>query len=326
MSAKRPSGRKPVSGQSGTGVLLGVGVGVVVEDGGGVGVVVAVFVGVIDAGSFTAAARALGHSTSYVSKEITRLEKRLGSRLLNRTTRTISLTDAGRAYYERCRQIVIDAENAERSINQLQETPSGLLRINAPVSFGSKYLLDVLSQFMHRYPEVKMEVEFNDRLIDVVAEGYDAVIRVGEIKDSNLVARKFTSSRGVVVASPDYLKRKGCPKRAEDLMKHDCIAYSLLPTPTQWDFYKDGVRSSITIDPRVMCNSATIEVAMVMQGIGITRLPLFTCEQEVASGELQIILDDYDQIKLDVYAVYPHRQYLTAKVRAFVDFVVDAFV
>jgi DNA-binding transcriptional LysR family regulator len=287
---------------------------------------VAVFVGIIDAGSFTAAARALGHSTSYVSKEITRLEKRLGSRLLNRTTRTISLTDAGRAYYERCRQIVIDAENAERSINQLQESPSGLLRINAPVSFGSKYLLDVLSQFMHRYPEVNMEVEFNDRLIDVVAEGYDVVIRVGEIKDSNLVARKFTSSRGVVVVSPDYIKRKGCPTCAEDLTQHDCIAYSLLPTPTQWDFYKEGVRSSVTVDPRVMCNSAAIEVAMVVQGIGITRLPLFTCEQEVASGALQIILEDYDQIILDVYAVYPHRQYLTAKVRAFVDFVVDAFV
>lgn len=287
---------------------------------------VAVFVGVINAGSFTAAARALGHSTSYVSKEISRLEERLGSRLLNRTTRTLSLTDAGRAYYERCSQIVIDAENAERSINQLQDKPRGLLRINAPVSFGSQYLLDVLSQFMHRYPEVKLEVEFNDRLIDVVAEGYDVVIRVGEIKDSNLVARKFTSSRVVVVASPDYIKRKGCPEKAEDLTQHDYIAYSLLPTPAQLDFYKDGVRSSVTVDPRAMCNSAAIEVAMAVQGIGITRLPLFTCEQEVANGELKIILEDYDKIKFDVYAVYPHRQYLTAKVRAFVDFVVDAFV
>ena len=286
---------------------------------------VAVFVGVINAGSFTAAAHALGHSTSYVSKAVTRLEKRLGSRLLNRTTRTISLTDAGRAYYERCSQIVIDAENAERSINQLQENPGGLLRINAPGSFGFKYLLDVLSQFMHRYPEVKLEVEFNDRLIDVVAEGYDVVIRVGEIKDSNLVARKFTSSRGVVVASPEYLKRKGCPQRVEDLAQHDCIAYSLLPTPTQWVFYRDGVRTSVTVDPRALCNSGEIEVAMAVQGIGITRLPLFICEQEVASGDLQIILEDYDQLELDVYAVYPHRQYLTAKVRAFVDFVVAAF-
>ncbi len=285
----------------------------------------AVFVGVINAGSFTAAARSLGHSTSYVSKEITRLEKRLGSRLLNRTTRTISLTDAGRAYYERCSQIVIDAENAERSINQLQEKPSGLLRINAPVSFGTKHLLGVLPQFMHRYPEIKLEVEFNDRLIDVVAEGYDVVIRVGEIKDTNLVARKITSSRSVVVASPDYIKRKGCPQQAEDLMRHDCIAYSLMPAPTLWNFYKDGVRSGVTIEPRAMCNNAALEVAMLMQGIGITRLPLFTCEQEVARGELQIILEDYDQISLDVYAVYPHRQYLTAKVRAFVDFLADAF-
>jgi len=287
---------------------------------------VAVFVETINAGSFTAAAHALGHSTSYVSKTITRLEKRLGSRLLNRTTRTLSLTDAGRAYFDRCDQIVIDAENAERSINQLQEKPSGLLRINAPVSFGSKYLLDVFAQFMHRYPEVKLEIEFNDRLIDVVAEGYDVVIRVGEIKDSNLVARKFTSSHSVVVASPDYLKRKGCPQQAEDLVNHDCVAYSLLPTPTQWVFYKDGLRSSTTVEPRAMCNSAEIEVAMVLQGIGITCLPLFTCEKEVANGKLQIILDDYDRLQYDIFAVYPHRQYLTAKVRVFVDFLVEAFV
>ena len=220
---------------------------------------------------------------------------------------------------------MIDAENAERSINQLQEKPGGLLRINAPGSFGAKYLLDVLSQFMHNYPQVKLEVEFNDRFIDVVAEGYDVVIRVGKIKDSNLVARKFTSSYGVVVASPEYLKRRGCPKYAEDLIQHDCIAYSLLPTPKQWVFHKNGVRSSIMIEPRAMCNSAEIEVAMAVQGIGITRLPLFTCEKEVAKGELNIILEDYDQLKYDVYAVYPHRQYLTAKVRAFVDFLVDAF-
>lgn len=286
---------------------------------------VAVFVAVVNASSFTAAAHALGHSTSFISKEVTRLEKRLGSRLLNRTTRTISLTDAGRAYYERCSQIVIDAENAERSINQLQEKPGGLLRINAPGSFGSKYLLDVFPKFMQRYPDVRLEVEFNDRLIDVVAEGYDVVIRVGEIKDTNLVARKFTTSRAVVVASPDYLERSGMPIKAEELSQHDCIAYSLLPTPTQWSFYKDGKRTSVSVNARALCNSAHIEVAMVVQGLGIARLPLFTCEKEVASGELQIILDDYDHLKFDIFAVYPHRQYLTAKVRAFVDFVVDTF-
>ncbi len=286
---------------------------------------VAVFVAVINSGSFTAAAEMLARSTSYISKQITRLEKRLGSRLLNRTTRTISLTDAGRAYFERCSQIVIDAENAERSINQLQESPRGLLRINAPVSFGSMYILDHLPEFMQLYPEVKLEVEFNDRLIDVVGEGYDVVIRVGETRDSNLVARKFTSTKSVTVASPEYLKRRGRPQQAEDLLQHETISYSLLPSPAVWEYVKDGKRYNINTNSRVMCNSAEIEVVMALQGIGITRLPLFACEQEVANGDLLIILEDYEQPERGVYAVYPHRQYLTAKVRAFVDFIVAKF-
>jgi DNA-binding transcriptional LysR family regulator len=286
---------------------------------------VAVFVGVVDAGSFTAAAQALGHSTSYISKLITRLEKRLGSRLLNRTTRTISLTDAGRAYYERCSQIVLDAENAERSINRLQESPSGLLRVNAPVSFGTRRLLDVLPAFLHRYPDINLDVEFNDRYIDVVSEGYDVVIRVGFNKDSNLVMRAFTSSHSVVVASPEYLRRRGTPTTAEELVNHDCITYSLLPTPNHWEFFKEGERSTVTVTARAMYNNAEMGVAMGKQGIGIARLPLFTCEEEVNRGELKLFLQDYEQTPFDVYAVYPHRQYLTAKVRAFVDFLVEAF-
>jgi DNA-binding transcriptional LysR family regulator len=286
---------------------------------------VAVFVGVINAGTFTAAAQALGHSTSYVSKEITRLEKRLGSRLLNRTTRTISLTDAGRAYYERCNQIVIDAENAERSISQLQDMPRGLLRVNAPVSFGLNYLCEYFPQFMHQFPEVKLEVELNDRKIDVVAEGYDVVIRAGDIKDSNLVARKLTTSKGMVVASPDYLKKNGRPTDANDLEQHDCITYSLTANPTVWEFTKAGKRSTVKINPRAICNSAGLEVAMAVSGIGITRLPMFCCEQEIASGALEVLLENYEQLEIGVFAVYPHRQYLTAKVRAFVDFLVEKF-
>ena len=286
---------------------------------------VAVFVGVINTGSFTAAALALGHSTSYVSKEITRLEKRLGSRLLNRTTRTISLTDAGRAYFERCSQIVIDAENAERSISQLQDKPRGLLRVNAPVSFASIYLLDYLSEFMNEFAEITLEVEFNDRMIDVVAEGYDVVIRAGNIQDSNLVARKFTTSKSVVVASPDYLKKNGRPLQSSELEQHACLAYSLLPNPTLWNFVKDNSHTAVNINARLMANNAGLEVAMAVNGVGIGRLPLFCCEKEIAKGELEMILEDYDQPEIGVYAVYPHRQYLTARVRAFVDFIVDKF-
>ncbi|MDH5447153.1 MAG: LysR family transcriptional regulator [Gammaproteobacteria bacterium] len=285
----------------------------------------AVFVGVVDAGSFTAAAQTLGHTTSHISKLITRLEKRLGSRLLNRTTRTISLTDVGRAYYERCSQIVIDAENAERSINQLQESPSGLLRVNAPLSFGTRRLLDVLPAFMHRYPEIKLEVEFNDRYIDVVSEGYDVVIRVDPDPDSKLVARKFSSSRGVTVASPVYLQAHGTPQQADELVEHDCVTYSLLPNPNHWVFCKDGQCQTIKVSSRSTCNNADLEVAMVAQGIGISRLPLFTCEEELNNGKLVEILPHYDPQQFNVYAVYPHRQYLTAKVRAFVDFLVEVF-
>jgi len=286
---------------------------------------VAVFVAVINSGSFKAAAESLGHSTSYVSKEVSRLEKRLGSRLLNRTTRTISLTDAGKAYYERCQQIVIDAENASRSVSRLQDEPRGLLRVNAPTSFGSRHLLEHLSEFLHRYTEVNLEIEFNDRIIDVVAEGYDVVIRVGHVGDSNLVARAFTRSRSVVVASPEYLRRHGTPEKASDLEQHHCIAYSLLPNPLSWEFSKGGEHVQVKMSERAMCNNADIMVALTCDGIGISRMPLFNCEREVDEGRLKIILNDYEHPEYGVYAVYPHRQYLTAKVRVFVDYLVECF-
>jgi len=286
---------------------------------------ISVFVGVVNSGSFTAAARIMGHSTSYVSKEITRLEKRLGSRLLNRTTRTISLTDAGKAYFERCNQIVIDAENAENSIGQLQESPRGLLKVSVPVSFGLRYLRDDLPKFMKRFPDVQLEVEFNDRIIDVVSEGYDIVIRIGTIKDSNLVARRFATSQGVVVASPDYLSVNGHPNNLEDLKNHSFISYSLSQTPTIWNFNKGGIVTNINITPRVICNSAELELSMALQSVGITRLPFYCCEQEIKKGTLKVILEEYEQPEFGVYVVYPHRQYLSAKVRVFVDYMVNRF-
>lgn len=286
---------------------------------------IAVFVGVIKAGSFTSAAEKMGHSTSFISKTMTKLEKRLATRLLNRTTRTISLTDSGRAYYERCSQIVIDAENALRAINHLQESPRGILKVNAPVNFGSLYLLDLLPKFMSLYPEINLELEFNDRMIDVVAEGVDVVIRVGANKDSNLVARRFTQSRGVIVASPDYLAKHGIPIEAHELKQHNCIVYSIMPNPTIWDFEKNKIHTRVKVRSRVLCNSAEIELSMAVQGVGITRLPLFSCESEIKQGNLIELFSDYDHPQLDVYAVYPHRQYLTAKVRAFIDFLVANF-
>jgi len=286
---------------------------------------VAVFVAVINGGSFKAAAESLGHSTSYVSKVVSRLEKRLGSRLLNRTTRTISLTDAGKAYYERCQQIVIDAENASRSVSSLQDEPRGLLRVNAPTSFGSRHLLEPLSEFLHRYPDVTLEIEFNDRIIDVVAEGYDVVIRAGHVREPNLVARAFTRSRSVVIASPEYLRRHGTPEKASELEQHHCIAYSLAPNPLSWEFRKGDEHVQVKLSARALCNNAETMVSLTCGGIGITRMPLFNCQREVDEGRLKIILDGYDHSEFGVYAVYPHRQYLTAKVRVFVDYLVEYF-
>ena len=286
---------------------------------------VAVFVAVINSGSFKAAAESLGHSTSYISKEVSRLEKRLGSRLLNRTTRTISLTDAGRAYYEQCQQIVIDAENASRSVSRLQDEPRGLLRVNAPTSFGTRHLLEPLSAFLHRYPEVNLEIEFNDRIIDVVAEGYDVVLRVGKVRNSNLIARAFTRSKTVVIASPEYLRRHGTPEKAAELENHHCITYSLEPNPLTWAFRKENEQVQVTLTSRSMCNNAEIMVSLACDGIGITRVPLFTCNKEVEAGRLNLLLEDYEQPEYGVYAVYPHRQYLTAKVRVFVDHLVESF-
>jgi DNA-binding transcriptional LysR family regulator len=151
------------------------------------------------------------------------------------------------------------------------------------------------------------------------------VIRIGEIKDSNLVARRFMTSKGVVVASPDYLKQHGQPRQLDDLKEHHIVAYSLASTPNVWEFSKEGHQSSVKFSPRLICDSAELEAAMAIKGIGITRLPLFCCEQAVANGELKIILEDYDQPELGVYAVFQHRQYMTAKVRAFVDFLIESF-
>lgn len=287
---------------------------------------IAVFVQVIKAKSFTVAAKQLGHSTSYVSKELTRLEKRLGMRLLNRTTRTISLTDAGRAYYERCNQIVADAEDAEFSITQLQATPRGVLKVNAPVSFGLEYLRAELPKFLGAYPEIHLEVAFNDRMIDVVAEGYDVVIRVGAMKDSNLIARRIMSSKGVVVASPKYLHRHGRPTKPSDLTEHSCISYSLQQTPSHWEFTDSkGKSTSVNVTPRVVCNSAELELAMALADIGITRLPLYCCKRDIEAGNLETILEDYERSNFGVYAIYPHRQYLSAKVQVFINFLLECF-
>ena len=285
-----------------------------------------VFVRVVETGGFTAAARHLGKSTSFVSKEVTRLENRLGARLLNRTTRSISLTETGSLYFEQCRQIVADATQAERSISESHATPHGVLKLSAPVSFGLGYLANVLPDFLHANPEVSLDIGFDDRMVDVIGEGFDLVLRVGHLRDSSLIAKQISSSRSVTVASPHYWNQFGRPDHPAELASHNCITYSLMHAPDRWEYSSPTGRPvTVNIKSRVRCNSAELECALALAGHGVTRLPEFACASELAQGTLESVLEDFAQPSLGIYAVYPHRHHLSAKVRAFIDFLAAKF-
>ncbi|MEH6343590.1 MAG: LysR family transcriptional regulator [Bermanella sp.] len=286
---------------------------------------IAVFVRVIETGSFTQAAESLGHSTSYVSKEVTKLENRLGIRLINRTTRKLSLTDLGRNYFDSCSQIADIAKDAERNINEKHETPSGLIKISAPISFGMSHLQPILPLFMETYPSVQLEVDYSEFKQDIVAEGFDVVVRIGTLKDSNLIFRKITSSKGVTVASPSYLQRKGYPSHPSQLVNHDYICYSFTQAPQRWEYQSiSGECISVHLpQPKVTTNNAEAELKFALAGIGITRLPYFCCEKELESGKLVLLFNEFKDINLDVFAIFPHRKHLPATTRAFVDFLVS---
>nr|WP_070961078.1 LysR family transcriptional regulator [Hyphomonas sp. Mor2] len=280
-----------------------------------------IFATVVEAGAFGAAGKRLGHSASHISKSVAALEQRLGVRLLNRTTRSVSLTDDGRAYYERCRIILDVAEEATSVAEQRHAQPTGRLRLTAPVSFGLSHLSEILPKFMDRYPDVTLDVELNDRMVDLVAEGFDLAIRVGDLGPSSLISTRLARTRGVIVAAPSYWDQHGRPETPVDLKRHACISYSNLDTPNKWTFATpSGEIETVTVPVNALCNSAELETALAAAGRGVTRLPAFTCKRELAAGELEIVLEDYENAPIGIFAVYPHRAHLSIKVRAMVDF------
>jgi len=283
---------------------------------------IVVFTTVVETGGFSAAAKKLRRSVSYVSKNVTRLEARLKVRLLHRTTRTVVPTDSGKAYYERCRQIVAAARETEQDLVATHRNPQGHLRVSMPVSFGHSYLDDTLPDFLEAYPDITVNAELNDHLVDVVAEGFDVVIRAGKLEDSSLVARRLMTSRIMTVASPDYLARHGTPQKPVDLEQHNCISSSRVAV-AQWTFVgPDKTPIGLDIKSRIISNSSQMQLPMAVNGVGITQLPHFICYREIQSGELVPILTDYEKDPISVYAVYPNRAHLSAKVRVFVDFLV----
>lgn len=283
------------------------------------------FRAVMDAGSFVGAGQALSISTAWVSKRVSQLEAHLGVQLLVRTTRRVAITDPGRVYLEHCRRLLDDLAEAERSVGELQSAPKGRLRVTAPMSLGLRRVAQLLPAFNARYPEVELDVSFNDRYVDLLEEGVDVAIRVGTaLEDSSLIARKLGTGRRLLCAAPEYLRRKGPPRHPRDLAKHACLRYSLGASPGRWSF--EGARGAVTVEvtgPLQLNNSVALCVAAVA-GAGVLLAPDFVLAEDLAAGRLQRLLPRFEPSGFTMFAVSPPTRFVTPKVRAFIDFLLEA--
>jgi DNA-binding transcriptional LysR family regulator len=282
------------------------------------------FTAVADARSFTQGARRLGVSSAQVSKLVARLENRLGARLLNRTTRDVSLTDTGRAYLDRARDLIEAFETLETSVRD-QGGPRGLLRISAPVSFGATQLQPALLEFATAYPEVGVEVSFTDRTVNLVDEGFDVAVRIGRLADSSLVARKLAAVRLVTCASPDYLRTHGEPQHPSELANHQAVLDLNVRDPHSWAFGTGAALMDVRVNGRLRFSSPDVCLAAAKAGFGIARAPAFVAMTHLARGDLATVLCPFEPDPIHVYAIYPHGRHLAAKVRVFVDFLAQRF-
>lgn len=283
------------------------------------------FIKVVDTHSFTAAATKLGVSKSVVSRRMSDLENRLGARLLNRTTRRLSVTEVGQAFYERCARIVTDLDEAERAVTNLHAAPRGTLKLSAPVSFGRLHLASAVAAFLGMHPAIDIEMDLNDRAVDLVDEGYDLAIRIGRLKDSTLIARKLAPSRRVVCGSPDYFRRRGMPRHPDDLTEHDCLIYANTPLAEQWQFQVNGEVRPVKVSGRLKVNNGDMLREAAIAGLGIAVMPTFLVGDALSTGALTCVLYDHTVTTAGVHAVYPHNRHLSPKVRAFVDFLAARF-
>lgn len=285
----------------------------------------AAFVQVVEGGSFSAAARGLGLTRSAVSRQIAGLEDRLGARLLNRTTRRLSTTEAGAVYHEHCARILAEAAAAERAVADLDGAPRGLLRINAPMSFGQNHLGPAIAEFLAAHPAVKVELMLDDRVVDLVGEGYDVAVRIAELPPSTLIARRLAVNHRVLCAAPAYLARAGRPQRPEDLTHHACLGYTYMTTGNDWRFRGPEGPVTVRIDGAISANNGDVLRQMGLAGLGILLSPTFIVGDDLRAGRLVPLLEEWTDADTGIYAVYPHSRHLSPKVRAVVDFLVTRF-
>jgi DNA-binding transcriptional LysR family regulator len=281
------------------------------------------FVTVADLQGFAPAARKLGLSPPAVTRLIAALEERLGTRLLQRTTRKVALTDAGARYLERARRILADIEEAELAAESERTRPTGRLVISAPVGFGRLHVSPVMSAYLKRYPEVSGELRLEDRVVNLVEDGVDLAVRIGHLPDSSLVARQVGEMRRVVVASPAYLKARGEPKAPEALTSHQIIQFGGSALTADWRFAKDGKELRIDVAPRFTSNVADAAIQYAIEDGGLTRVLAYQAADAIRRGRLKIVLQKFELPALPVHIVYPTSRLLSAKVRAFIDLVVE---
>jgi DNA-binding transcriptional LysR family regulator len=282
------------------------------------------FAAVVDAGSFVGAADALDMSKAAVSRYVADLEVRLGVRLLHRTTRKLALTEEGRAFHGRCKSLLSELDEAESEITAHSARASGLVKVNVPVSFGILQLAPLWSDFMAANPKVTLDVTISDRFVDLVEEGYDLAVRIGNLPSSTLVSRKLASTRMVLCASPAYLKKHGRPKYPADIAAHAVLAYSLLATGDQWELEGPKGKVSVQVHPVLRTNNGDTCRAAALKHQGIILQPSFLVDADLRSGALVEFMPDYRSVEFGIYAVYPSRQFVSAKVRLLIEFLAKA--
>jgi DNA-binding transcriptional LysR family regulator len=283
----------------------------------------AIFARVVETKSFSAAARDLGLSKSLVSKQVTQLEKSIGARLLNRTTRNMSLTEAGTTFYGHCARIVEELQEAKLAVSQLHTEPRGILRISAPVAFGTLHIAPALPEFLARYPDLKVDMVIGDRIVDLAEEGYDVAVRIAKEPALNLVARKLAAVKRTMCATPDYFARHGIPKTPADLDRHNCLTYTYFNPQDPWRLQGPEGDISVPATGNLTLNDDEALSQAVLGGLGIALLPTFIIGKDLQAGRLKSVLSDYIPLERHIYAIYLPNRYLPAKVRAFIDYFLE---
>jgi DNA-binding transcriptional LysR family regulator len=283
------------------------------------------FVAVVNEGSFSKAATTTQLSPQLVSKYIAKLEEQLHTRLLNRTTRKVSVTEAGSQYFIHAQQILLSIDEMEAQLGGLQQLPKGILRISAPVSFALKHMAKLVTDFQARYPSVTVDLQLSDRKVDIVEEGFDVALRIGQLESSSLIAKKIAPIRVVLCASPDYLNIHGTPKRLEDLEAHRYLHYSYMNIDTKGHVFKYLKAKQLKESSVFRSNNGDVLVEAAIEGAGLVLQPTFIASKALNAGKLVIVLPEYEPTPIGLYAIYAHRKLLPHKIRCFIDFMADYY-